>query len=127
MSAHREDSLTRPFGVNSSDAEPVVPANTRPTMPLPTEFQSQADTDELPTGDSPATRVGTPEVLSAPGFASDPRSGPLWETMEATGEFQPGQLIFGRYLVQGKLGRGGMGAVWLVTHRELNTDRAIKL
>ncbi len=127
MSGDSEESFTRPFGVSSSEDPSSDPANTRPTLPLPTEFQTQEQTDELPTGDSPATRVGTPDYLSSPTPSDNLRSGALWETVEATGEFQPGQLIFNRYIVQGKLGRGGMGTVWLVTHRELNTDRAIKL
>src|SRR5207302_1330464 len=39
----------------------------------------------------------------------------------------PGQVLFGRYLVQTKLGEGGMGEVWLVRHLELDDFRALKL
>ena len=35
--------------------------------------------------------------------------------------------MFGRYLVEKKLGEGGMGSVWLVRHLELDAHRALKL
>ncbi len=40
---------------------------------------------------------------------------------------KPGQIVFDKYLVLGLLGRGGMGTVWLVRHRELEVERALKL
>lgn len=39
----------------------------------------------------------------------------------------PGQILFGRYRVDRKLGEGGMGAVWLVHHLGLQSPRALKL
>src|SRR4051794_28280053 len=43
------------------------------------------------------------------------------------GQIRPGTILFGRYLVVSKLGEGGMGSVWLVRHKELNSFRALKL
>lgn len=44
-----------------------------------------------------------------------------------TGPIEPGQTLFGRYLVERHLGEGGMGSVWLVRHLELDAPRALKL
>ena len=84
-----------------------------------------AHTSALPTDQAtPMTRVFADGNKS---FAPEPRSDAFWDTVETSGLFQPGQLIFNRYIVQRKLGGGGMGDVWLVTHKELNTDRALKV
>jgi serine/threonine-protein kinase len=42
-------------------------------------------------------------------------------------ELAPGQVLFDRYIVERQLGEGGMGTVWLVRHRELGSERALKL
>jgi serine/threonine-protein kinase len=39
----------------------------------------------------------------------------------------PGEVLFDRYLVERKLGEGGMGTVWLVRHLEFDSPRALKL
>jgi serine/threonine-protein kinase len=45
-----------------------------------------------------------------------------------TGEaFARGDVLFGRYVVERKLGEGGMGAVWLVRDPEFGCHRAMKL
>ena len=46
---------------------------------------------------------------------------------DGSSSLQPGQVLFGRYIVVKKVGEGGMGTVWLVRHRELDSDRALKL
>jgi serine/threonine protein kinase/formylglycine-generating enzyme required for sulfatase activity len=40
---------------------------------------------------------------------------------------RPGDLLFGKYSVMRLLGRGGMGAVWLVRHEILRDELALKL
>jgi len=50
-----------------------------------------------------------------------------WETLDSSGNLQPGQIAFTRYLVDSLLGKGGMGSVWLVRHLELDQQRALKL
>jgi serine/threonine-protein kinase len=40
---------------------------------------------------------------------------------------QPGQVLFDRYIVERRIGEGGMGTVWLVRHREFGSERALKL
>ncbi|MEV0618405.1 protein kinase [Nonomuraea sp. NPDC050404] len=41
--------------------------------------------------------------------------------------WRPGHVVDGRYEVIRELGRGGMGAVYLVRHREWGTDLAVKV
>ena len=41
-------------------------------------------------------------------------------------ELQAGDVV-GNYVIVGKLGQGGMGAVYRAKHRELNREAAIKL
>src|SRR3954451_8755627 len=43
------------------------------------------------------------------------------------GSIGPGDVIFDHYVVERKLGEGGMGSVWLVRHVEFNSERALKL
>lgn len=38
-----------------------------------------------------------------------------------------GQVLFGKYVVEGQLGQGGMGSVWLVRHQTLGILRALKM
>ena len=63
-----------------------------------------------------------PEALGTEGAGPGGR-----ETNDRAGQFEPGQLLFGRYLAVRQLGRGGMGTVWLVRHRELDAERALKI
>jgi serine/threonine-protein kinase len=59
--------------------------------------------------------------------ASRPAGSAGWDTIGFDGKLEPGQIVFGRYLVKKQLGRGGMGTVWLVKHLTLDTDRALKM
>ena len=45
---------------------------------------------------------------------------------DITDQLQPGNIIANRYVIKKKLGRGGMGEVFLVTDKETNTDVALK-
>jgi eukaryotic-like serine/threonine-protein kinase len=95
-----------------------------------------------PTLDSMATNVD-PMSASAPfpssGF-QDPHSSPFPTDAatpapglgDSSGErglvvIEPGLTIFGKYLVLERLGKGGMGEVWLVKDVELDVKRALKM
>src|SRR4051794_36547899 len=58
-----------------------------------------------------------------------PRLGPADEVIEditAAGPIGPSRLLFDKYQAIGKLGQGGMGAIWLVRHLELQCLRVLK-
>ncbi|HEV3167297.1 MAG TPA: bifunctional serine/threonine-protein kinase/formylglycine-generating enzyme family protein [Isosphaeraceae bacterium] len=56
-----------------------------------------------------------------------PPGGSLGDSSQLTLRLEPGQVIFDKYLVMRLLGQGGMGTVWLVRHRDLDVDRALKM
>jgi eukaryotic-like serine/threonine-protein kinase len=43
------------------------------------------------------------------------------------GKIEPGQTLYGKYLVLKKLGGGAMGDVWLVRHATLKSEHALKV
>ncbi len=81
------------------DPGPTVPLTPHPHQPPP-----------------PQTPIRTPP----------PGSHGSWGTIGPDGRLEPGQIVFGRYVVNGEIGRGGMGRVWLVRHLTLDADRALK-
>jgi serine/threonine-protein kinase len=54
-------------------------------------------------------------------------SGPGTSGLGTYIDLRPGQVVFQRYVVEEKLGEGGMGAVWRVRHLGLGAERALKL
>jgi serine/threonine protein kinase len=113
-----------------------------PSQPDPPQTQAmigaaasltESDPGETRIMTDPASAPAHP-VINRPAYQSagfserPPVSGPGgWETMNPTGELQPGQVIFGRYTVVRRLGRGGMGTVWLCRHQVLDVEHAIKM
>jgi serine/threonine-protein kinase len=109
-----EDRETSPLG--SRDA--VVEPETQPVSE-PGRSQPQASVEEtLAAPTPPETQVGSVQSGSSWGTGS---------TSGFTGELRPGLVVFDKYLVIRLLGQGGMGAVWLVRHRDLDIERAVKV
>lgn len=53
-------------------------------------------------------------------------AGPISKNVSFAG-WKPGDVIDGRLEIQGLIGKGGMGVVWLVHHREWNRSLAVKM
>jgi formylglycine-generating enzyme required for sulfatase activity/predicted Ser/Thr protein kinase len=106
------ESFVGPHDFSATELVPATaPNDSQPTANLPTD-EDWAPSNLAQNGNRAPTRQG---------------SGASYDTVEASGQFHEGQLIFNRYIVQREIGRGGMGAVWLVKHKELNADRALKV
>ncbi|QDV33986.1 bifunctional serine/threonine-protein kinase/formylglycine-generating enzyme family protein [Tautonia plasticadhaerens] len=82
-------------------------------------------TDEAPPGLETVSHA--PDPRSDGGHTSDPGTDPSPEDFRGLEHLAPGQFLFGKYEVLEELGRGGMGSVWRVRHRELDVERALKL
>jgi serine/threonine protein kinase/formylglycine-generating enzyme required for sulfatase activity len=118
-----ESSATRPLfsdGPTDDARNGDVPTPTPPPTGAtgPTLVDPDADNPEAPP--SPSMRTPTGSQSAAPDIAGDAGFDPRGEPI-------PGSIIFGRYLVEKELGRGGMGSVWLVRHLALDDQRALKL
>src|SRR5690349_3318925 len=119
-----------PHGPNDPDSSPsrggADPfATTRPAAQAP-DVAGQETSSWGDEGGSGSTRGGAPPPPTAPtaGSGTAPTGlGSDW----AHGVFEPGRVLFGKYVVVRKLGQGGMGAVWLVRHDKLDAERALKL
>ena len=106
---------------------PVVPDDKRtkigPTGPvrpvtsnaMPAAF-TPAPITPAPTTPAPGTSPGTP----VPGHGST-------SYLPPEGDPLVGQVLAGRYVIQKKLGEGGMGAVYLATHNLLEKQVALKV
>ena len=69
------------------------------------------------------SRYSTASDAGAGPDLTDPDSGLSW----AGGQIVPGQVLFGRYLIESKIDEAGMGQVWLVRHIVLKAQRALKV
>jgi serine/threonine protein kinase/formylglycine-generating enzyme required for sulfatase activity len=113
------------------------PQHTLPAGEEGTQTRTLPEEDAAARSESPETRDGAPpadggalptqSMGSADRGSARPDVSGGWGTIGSDGRLEPGQVVFGRYLVKKQLGRGGMGTVWLVRHVTLDTDRALKL
>jgi serine/threonine-protein kinase len=99
------------------EAADVGPAE---TVMLPSSSDAEVTADTIP----PTEDVLTPTPVPGEHVSEGTDTG---EALGVSGQIRPGQTLFGRYLVDSKLGEGGMGTVWLVRHLELDDFRALKL
>jgi serine/threonine-protein kinase len=91
------------------------------TPATPTDVATSAYESYVPPRPSDRPRdddATAPDTPSASGIPID---------LEGMGSLKPGQVLFDCYIVERQLGEGGMGTVWLVRHRELDSERALKL
>jgi serine/threonine protein kinase/formylglycine-generating enzyme required for sulfatase activity len=122
--------LTPPTGLEpppAADETEFVSSTRIPTEVGPSETsmpppppQPAESSDTVP----PTENVMTPTPVPGESSGEGTDTG---ESLGVSGQIRPGQTLFGRYLVDSKLGEGGMGTVWLVRHLELDDFRALKL
>lgn len=126
-----------------SDDDPtrVAPAATavRSTALAVTALASDAEPQSHETTESPtdlATQAPTlqPEGHSGASTPSDPGSIPSLDSLGSEDwdklpppVFEVDRVVFGKYRLHEKIGVGGMGEVWRVTHLHLEAERALKL
>jgi serine/threonine protein kinase len=118
-------------------AETLLPSsesgNVAPTPPLPPTEPDLSSATLVPAKLARAAVIPSAPTPSVPTSLAPPESFEPLTPTEPTGATQigatlePGQVLFGKYLLVRKLGEGGMGEVWLVRHRDLDTERALKL
>ncbi len=116
---------------------PGADEQTRPDTNLPREGTSATPSTGIDRTalDPFATGVPVaPEEASnstAPPLTTDPLSRSPGDNGSASFAgpvvIEPGKVIFGKYEVLERLGRGGMGEVWLVRDVELDVKRALKM
>jgi len=127
--------------------KPFTEADDASTLFEPSKESSGLTSDRTPPPPSSPSESALPRTdpLSPPtsAFASDtpldtsgaddmtagdlPSSGGVPFEFDSASALKPGQVLFDRYIVERELGRGGMGIVLLVRHREFDSERALKL
>ncbi len=125
-------------------ADPVAPDSPPPLAPVSNSLAVTAaatdiepvshDTTESPTDMATQAPTLHPEGPSGSSSPSDGGSIPSLDSL-STDEwdklpppvFEVGRVVFGKYRLHEKIGMGGMGEVWRVTHLHLEAERALKL
>jgi serine/threonine protein kinase/formylglycine-generating enzyme required for sulfatase activity len=113
-----------------------APPDPRPENRLPDQ-QSAASHDEItPRVDTlfpaimpkPSGSPGSRDSADSDGVTPKPGSerSDEWDVLPPP-VIEKGQVIFGKYLLQKKIGEGGMGEVWLVENIQLERQSALKL
>src|SRR4051812_43032027 len=51
----------------------------------------------------------------------------MTDTASSYGDYRPGDVVAGRYVLQKALGEGGMGVVWIARSTALDVDVALKM
>ncbi len=112
----------------SKESSGLTSEQTPPPAISPTE-SAGLNTDPL---SPPTSAFGSNTPLDTSG-ADDMTAGDLASSggipfeFDSSAALKPGQVLFDRYIVERELGRGGMGIVLLVRHREFDSERALKL
>lgn len=130
MAQGREDDFEERMTIHQFAAGATGPVAER--TPPPTGLDSDSDDTRWP----PSDHTDSPRTKSLSGSSSaarDSNSGSLPRSTDLDAQLvkgsgpAPGEVLFDRYLVERKLGEGGMGTVWLVRHLEFDSPRALKL
>jgi serine/threonine-protein kinase len=116
--------------LESTASQPLVPDEPEGTTPEPGPSQTSP---AFPAGDAPS--LTAPFVGGQAGTTGEtPRGGltprldaSTWPTLDSDGNLKNGEVIFGRYRVEERIGVGGWGKVYRVRHLNVGRDRALKL
>ena len=99
-----------------------------PSHPRPPRRMAEKPPTHLPDG-PPPDAPPLPDAPPPPGARPPRRQRAEEETRLWSGEIPsvaPDQVLAGRYEIVRRLGRGGMGEVWLANDRKLQVQRALK-
>src|SRR5262245_42401311 len=92
------------------------------TVPAAPENDLDDDDDDAP-GDPTIPAGGSADSAEAP-YSSRGEFDDV--DLEPPPVIAPGQVVFGKYRLEEKIGEGGMGEVWLVHHIDVDRRSALK-